>query len=306
LIVFLVLMVSLKFSVPYDLLEAVDGLAEELGCDNLSVFEDPACGFSERSDENDFPIVNRFDVEILFRSKADANEFQLVMSERLDGVGGDGKTDDVSEDDWVDFYVSGLRPVSCGNFYIFNGSLPKGSENSDLIPIKINSSLAFGSGHHQTTQACLLNITRLMEMAREIPDAPSILDMGCGTGILGICAAKICEDAELLGVDVDEEATKITHDNYLANGISGTVLTAATVPPNRRFDLILCNILKQPLIDMHRDFFDSLKDGGYLIISGFILSQEDEILEHYRGVGFICSNSVYLDEWVSILLRKPL
>ncbi|MDR1034425.1 MAG: 50S ribosomal protein L11 methyltransferase [Holosporales bacterium] len=296
-------MVSLKFSVCYDALEAIEMLVEELDCDNLSVFENTESGFSQRNDENGFSIANRFDVEVLFKSKADASEFQQLLLTRLEVEATGCEISELSDEDWVDFYVKKLQPISCGKFYIFNEILCKDSNNLNLIPIQIKSALAFGSGHHQTTKACLLNLVELEKSGQLNHEQLSILDMGCGTGILGICAAKIWKGAELMGVDIDREATKIAQDNYTANDVFGTALTASTVP-HGKFDLVLCNILKQPLIDMCEDFFDILKMGGYIIISGFILNQEDEIIEYYSRLKFVQTNRIYLDEWVSILLRK--
>lgn len=278
-------------------------LVEELDCDNLSVFENTESGFSQRNDENGFSIANRFDVEVLFKSKADASEFQQLLLTRLEVEATGCEISELSDEDWVDFYVKKLQPISCGKFYIFNEILCKDSNNLNLIPIQIKSALAFGSGHHQTTKACLLNLVELEKSGQLNHEQLSILDMGCGTGILGICAAKIWKGAELMGVDIDREATKIAQDNYTANDVFGTALTASTVP-HGKFDLVLCNILKQPLIDMCEDFFDILKMGGYIIISGFILNQEDEIIEYYSRLKFVQTNRIYLDEWVSILLRK--
>jgi ribosomal protein L11 methyltransferase len=288
----------------------MENFTEEQWIDNIAVFENSDFGFSGSLDDDGFPIANYFNIEILFWSAIEANKFKNLLIARFDEEIKNCEVNDLIERDWVDLYVKELCPVTCGDFYIFNDSLCNYTENYDLIPIKLNSSLAFGSGHHQTTRACILNLVKLAELG-EFRERSAILDMGCGTGILGVCAAKILNHSRLLGVDIDCQATEIAEHNYLANEVDGTVLASAVVPVGdvsdvsaQKFGLILCNILKQPLIDMCGDFWNALERDGNVIISGFILNQEDEIMKHYESIGFIQKNRICIDEWVSILLCK--
>ena len=132
-----------------------------------------------------------------------------------------------------------------------------------------------------------------------------VLDMGCGTGILGICASKIWKNLKLIGIDIDPEAVRITKENYELNNVDAEAIVGSEVSEiRRRFDLIFCNILKQPLIDLCPGFSKIMDSGSYIITSGFIISQEKEVLDAYKTEGFAVENRIQLDDWLSIAFRK--
>ena len=278
----------------------LDVFVAEQGIDSVSVFENTQFGFSSDLDENGFPIAKFFDVEIY----TDNTEYiHQLLKERF---GDDVKSftiQKIDNKDWVDSYLKELKPVICGKFYIYNEFTQPKPENQELIPIKLNSALAFGSGHHQTTQACLVNMRYLLENRNFYPQ--DILDMGCGTGILGICALKIWKDARLVGIDMDPEAVKITEDNYFANKISANVFCGENLAKaTNKFDLIFCNILKQPLINLCSEFVETMTSGAYMITSGYITTQETELIDHYVSNGFEVENRIQADDWVSIIFQK--
>ncbi|MDR1233876.1 MAG: 50S ribosomal protein L11 methyltransferase [Holosporales bacterium] len=293
-------MFVLRFSIQSEYLELLDDALEELGCDNYSAFENLILGFSDnRLDDSGFPITNFFMIEVFCQLKDDISKNINILQNKFHEKIQDIKIDELRKEDWVESYIKELRPIICGSFYVYNESMRDITIAENLIPIKINSALAFGSGHHQTTQACILNLLKL-----SMTEPPKeILDMGCGTGILGICALKMWKESRLIGIDIDPDATKISNENYRLNEVNGNAITSSSVP-HQYFDLIMCNILKQPLINFHHDFAIATKTEGHIIISGFIMSQEEEIMDHYRSVGFSVVNTIYQDEWVSILLTK--
>ena len=212
-------MFSCKFLISSDILSELDDFVANHDIDNVSVFENTQFGFSSNLDENGFPIAKFFDVEIYTEN---TEYIEQLLKERF----GDGvkffTIQKIDDKDWVNSYLKELKPVICDKFYFYNEFTQAKPANQELIPIKLNSALAFGSGHHQTTQACLLNMRYLLENRSFHPQ--DILDMGCGTGILGICALKIWNDAKLLGVDMDPESVRITEDNYRANKISAKAI----------------------------------------------------------------------------------
>ena len=286
----------------------IDVIEEEGQFDNISVFENAEFGFSDKVDENGFPIAKFFDVEILVNTEENAKQLQQFLSERFGEEIRCFRHDVLKNEDWVQAYLSELKPVICDNFYFYNESIQsapdrKRSENVNLIPIKLNSALAFGSGHHQTTQACLLNMRYLFE--QNSYELKRILDMGCGTGILGICALKLWKDAKLIGIDIDNEAVRITKDNYKANSTDATAIVGDCPPKvTSEFDLVFCNILKQPLVNLCSDFSKVMRQGAYIITSGFIISQEAEIDEIYTAHGFEIINRIQIDDWLSVMFRK--
>ena len=286
----------------------IDVIEKEGQFDNISLFENAEFGFSDKVDENGFPIAKFFDVEILVNTEENAKQLQQFLSERFGEEIRCFRHDVLKNEDWVQAYLSELKPVICDNFYFYNESIQsapdrKRSENVNLIPIKLNSALAFGSGHHQTTQACLLNMRYLFE--QNSYELKRILDMGCGTGILGICALKLWKDAKLIGIDIDNEAVRITKDNYKANSTDATAIVGDCPPKvTSEFDLVFCNILKQPLVNLCSDFSKVMRQGAYIITSGFIISQEAEIDEIYTAHGFEIINRIQIDDWLSVMFRK--
>lgn len=295
-------MFSCKFVVPYSLLEELDAFLDEKGLYNVSIFENPKLGFSDDVDNNGFPIAKFFDVEIYANSKTEAENLYEILTRKFKESIQDFQISNIDNKDWIELYKKELKPVILDNFYFYNGSIQENTTDSSLIPIKLNSALAFGSGHHQTTQACILNANFLKDIAFT---ASNILDMGCGTGILGIGALKIWKKANLLGIDIDPDAVEITLDNYKANDIKARAITGHDLSGiKENFDLIFCNILKQPLLDLANSFYERLIEGGYIITSGFIKSQEDEVINKYQSIGFQLINKITMEEWISVLFRK--
>lgn len=295
-------MFSCKFVVPYSLLEELDAFLDEKELYNVSIFENPSLGFSDNVDNNGFPIAKFFDVELYANSKTEAENLYEILTHKFKESIQNFQISNIDNKDWIELYKKELKPIVLDNFYFYNDSIQENTTDSNLIPIKLNSALAFGSGHHQTTQACILNAKFLKDNAFT---ASNILDMGCGTGILGICALNIWKKANLLGIDIDPEAVEITLDNYKANDIKARAITGHDLSRiSENFDLIFCNILKQPLLDLANAFYERIIQGGYIITSGFIKSQEDEVIDKYQSIGFKLINKITMEEWISVLFRK--
>jgi len=295
-------MLSCKFIISREEIEILNSFLEESGLYNVSIFENTNYGFSEDFDENGFPVTKFFDIEIFLNDKNEAKNLQEILNNRFSQNIQNFQINDIDNKNWVDLYLKELKPITLGNFYFYNDSIQNTTCDSNLIPIKLNSALAFGSGHHQTTQGCIFNAEFLKNNAFCPVD---ILDMGCGTGILGICALKLWQNANLLGIDIDPEAVKITLDNYRANDLKANTIVASDLSVvNENFDLILCNILKQPLLELSQSFYEKLNINGYIITSGFIKTQELDIINRYQTLGFKMINRILMDDWLSILFRK--
>jgi ribosomal protein L11 methyltransferase len=295
-------MISCRFLVPNEILTTVDNFIENLGLTNFSSFENSDLGFLDKPDENGLPVAKFFNVEIFVVDRSDAKSLESNLRNRFQNEIRNLETLELKDGDWIGLYTKELKPVLCEDFYFYNEQIQTRPDDEKLIPIKLNSALAFGSGHHQTTQSCLSNM-RCLNNKGFYPK--NILDMGCGTGILGICALKIWHDAKLLGIDIDPEAARVARENYLANSINSKVVTASDVSfVNAKVDLILCNILKQTLIDLCNSFYCIANTTGYIITSGFITNQEYDIVACYQNRGFEIINRINLEDWLSILFRK--
>lgn len=204
---------------------------------------------------------------------------------------------------WLEHSYRQFPPFSVGRFFI-HGSHCTDTTPPGQIDLEIEAATAFGSGEHGTTSGCLLLLEHLQDSGF-IPD--NILDMGCGSGILSIAAVKLWNKS-VLAVDIDPESVLVTNRHRDANGI-GPVLTAragdgfAVVDDN--YDLIIANILPQPLKAMADDLMDHLAPGGYAILSGLLLDQAQGVLDVYTARGALLQTRLDRGEWAALLIQKP-
>lgn len=213
---------------------------------------------------------------------------------------------EVPDTDWVAKVRRDLTPVVAGRFFVYGShdadKIPEGS-----VPLLIEAAMAFGTGHHGTTQGCLEALDLL---ANEGFVGKNVADIGCGTAVLGMGAASIWPDPVIVS-DIDEVAVEVAAANVAANHLSDKVTCveaagfghpdlAARAP----YDLIFANILKQPLIDLAPDFAQALQTGGYGILSGILTRQADEVIAVYKANGVDLVRCDTIGEWVTLTLRK--
>lgn len=205
------------------------------------------------------------------------------------------------ETDWVARSLEGLSQVRAGRFLIH------GSHESLLPPggvrLEIAAGTAFGTGHHETTRGCLVAADRLLKRRRP----RRILDMGSGTGVLAIAAAKVAR-ATALAVDIDPEAVRVTHANARLNGASSQVKAALALPAggaDKKFDLIFANILAGPLVALATCLVARLAPGGQLILSGLTLDQERQVAASYRNRGLLLDRRLRFAEWSVLIFSRP-
>lgn len=212
---------------------------------------------------------------------------------------------EVPETDWVAHVKRELTPVVAGRFFVY------GSHDADKLPeecepLLIEAAMAFGTGHHGTTQGCLRALDRLAS-AGVMPG--SVVDIGCGTAVLAMAAARIWPGV-MLASDIDEVAVEVARVNVTANGLEGRVRCieatgldhpelAAAAP----FDLVLANILKGPLIDLAPVLTASLSDGGHVILSGLLNEQAQEVIDAYTQVGNTLTCSEVIGDWTTLTLQ---
>ena len=216
---------------------------------------------------------------------------------------------EVPETDWVAKVRRELVPVRAGRFHVYGShdadSVPEGAE-----PLLIEAAMAFGTGHHGTTQGCLRALDRLLEAGLA---CHNVADIGCGTAVLAMAAARVWPEP-VLASDMDEVAVDVARANVRANGLDGrvTCLVAAgfdheTLHEAAPFDLVFANILKQPLIDLAPDMRSHLAPGGFAILSGILNEQADEVAEVYSRFGINPWQREEIGEWTTLTLchKKP-
>ena len=204
--------------------------------------------------------------------------------------------------DWVARSLEGLAPVRAGRFLVHGShgrNLPPGG-----LAIEIAAGTAFGTGHHATTRGCLLAADRWLKRRRP----RRILDLGSGTGVLAIAAAKVAR-APALAVDIDPEAVRVTRANARLNKAADLVKAALALPAfgvaTQRHDLIFANILAGPLVRLAPDLAPRLARGGGLILSGLTIDQERQVAAAYRCRGLRLEWRLRLDSWSILVFTRP-
>jgi len=208
--------------------------------------------------------------------------------------------------DWIKLSQEGLPPVRAGRFFVY-GAHDAGTVPHGVIPIKIEAGLAFGTGHHETTALCLRVLSDLAKRRR----FDNVLDLGCGTGLLAIGAAKLWRQS-ILASDIDIVAVEVTRENARANGVAPLIraftadgLTHPALATQAPYDLIIANILAGPLTKLAPDIVRSLAPGGVLILSGLLKWQENLVASFYRPHGLHLRNALREGLWTALTLEKP-
>ncbi|MEO1638386.1 MAG: 50S ribosomal protein L11 methyltransferase [Pseudomonadota bacterium] len=213
---------------------------------------------------------------------------------------------DVPDVDWVSKVQRELAPVIAGRFFVY-GSHDADKVPADAVPLLIDASMAFGTGHHGTTKGCLEAFDHLLN---EGFAGRNILDVGCGTAVLAMAAAKVLPNS-VWASDIDPTAIEVAEANVQSNDLVGRVncrvaagFDAAEIKENGPFDLIFANILKPPLIALAPEMATNTAEGGYAILSGILNEQADEVAEVYARNRFNLVRSSSIVEWTTLMMRK--
>ncbi|MEL6585974.1 MAG: 50S ribosomal protein L11 methyltransferase [Pseudomonadota bacterium] len=209
--------------------------------------------------------------------------------------------------DWVAHVRRELQPVEAGRFFVY------GSHDQDRVPearvaLLIEAAMAFGTGHHGTTQGCLLALEDLLQ---DGVTCQTVGDIGAGTAVLAMAAARVWPEARVIASDIHAVAVDVAEANLAVNGMAGAVHCveaagfdhgdlAALAP----FDLIFANILKGPLVDLAPDMAGHTAQGGHAILSGILTPQADDVVAAYDRAGFDLAARRVLGDWTTLTLRR--
>ncbi|WP_375606978.1 MULTISPECIES: 50S ribosomal protein L11 methyltransferase [unclassified Bartonella] len=206
--------------------------------------------------------------------------------------------------DWVQKSLEGLKPVHAGPFFL-HGSHNRNAIPANVLPIEIEANQAFGTGHHGTTAGCLEMIAKVMK--HENPQ--NALDLGTGSGVLAIGIAML-KPISILASDIDPIAIQVAQHNIELNGVkeyitavTATSFTHEHITTRAPFDLIVANILANPLIELAQEMVKALKKGGSLILSGILEEQHAYVLDTYIKQGLKHIETYHRQGWVTIHLK---
>ena len=214
---------------------------------------------------------------------------------------------EVPEADWVAKVQRELHPVDAGRFFVY-GSHDRDRGPEGRVALEIEAAMAFGTGHHNTTLGCLLAFDRLYESGFR---PQNIADIGAGTAVLAMAAAKVLPEARVLASDIDPVAVDVARANLAVNGLTGRVACVeaagfdhVTIRKAAPFDLVFANILKGPLVELAPDMALHTAPGGLVILSGLLMVQAEAVIACYVASQFRLRSRDDLGEWTALVLER--
>jgi ribosomal protein L11 methyltransferase len=277
-------------------------LASQLG-EMLDADENAVAAF-ESADETHWLV------EVFFAAEPDPASIRELIRVALPGASGAAAAqaatfDKIAPKDWIAASLDGLKPVRAGRFLV-HGQHDRPAARANDIAIEIEAALAFGTGHHGTTRGCLVLFER--ELRRFPPRR--VLDVGTGTGVLAIAAARALKLPVAAG-DIDPVSTWTARQNAIQNRAGAYVrpVTAKGLehPALRQgapYDLIFANILAKPLRLLAPSLAAATAHDGRLILSGLLSRDVAGVLAAYAGQGFRLMERTDIDGWVALLLKR--
>ncbi|MGI9490882.1 MAG: 50S ribosomal protein L11 methyltransferase [Geminicoccaceae bacterium] len=247
-------------------------------------------------------------VEMLHREEPDPEDLSVLLepiAARAKIQDFDIEIERLPDSDWVEHVQREFEPFEIGRFWIHGSHVdvkpPKGQ-----VPIQLDAGMAFGSGEHPTTEGCLRALDQLARRRR----FGHVLDMGCGAGVLAIAAAK-CWPSKVLAVDNDEVAVAVARDNARINGVDGrckALVSEGYAHPMIRasgpYDLVLSNILADPLCEMARDLASHLAYDGVAILAGLLGQQARQVIASHQVYGMFLRDKIKIGPWTILVMSR--
>ncbi|MEP6837762.1 MAG: 50S ribosomal protein L11 methyltransferase [Bradyrhizobium sp.] len=253
----------------------------------------------ERSD-------GRWDVTMHFADRPDQALLRELVTNAAGAEIAKGLAfDTVEAKDWVKASLADLVPVPAGRFVV-HGQHDRDRIAPNKLGIEIEAALAFGTGHHGTTRGCLLLLDHVLKAWRP----RRVLDLGTGTGVLAIAAARALHE-RVLASDIDPVSVEVTRENarlnvagHLVQAITANGFSAPQFAQRGPFDLVLANILANPLRQLATPMARHLAPSALVILSGLLTPQVPAVIAAYRARGLVPLRHLRIEGWSSLLLRR--
>jgi len=288
---------SVELDVPVDLVAAAEDMLGEAGV-AVTSYEVLKPGVAVSPD---------WRVQVLFDAPPDRKEWQRRLKEIAAGLDIPAVISfgHLPSNDWVRHTNKLNAPIVAGRFFLYGahdaGSIPPGS-----LSILLDAGLAFGTGRAPSTYGCMLAID---DLCRIKPPA-RMLDMGTGSGVLAMAAAK-AGARRIIAADIDPVAVDVTRDNVKLNGLSSRIAAlTASRPDDPRltlggpYDLVVANILAEPLCRMATGLSHLVAAGGHLVLSGLLAKEDRMIVARYRATGLTLARRIPREGWHTLVFNR--
>ena len=253
------------------------------------------------------PDKNKWKMEAIFDGKPEENVLDVTiaiaaMSAQIDEP--DWDLLPVPKKNWLRENLLEFPPLKLGRYYIYGSHIENPKIPEGMVPLQIDAATAFGSGEHATTQGCL----QAFEDVLKINKPKKILDMGCGSGILSMAAAKVLGNkVQIDAVDIDPESVRVTSENIRINKVDKNIKVFQSTGYEKitdTYDLVFANILARPLMEMAPDLCKHLNNGGLAILSGFLNGQKSWVLKAHEEAGLEFVQSYKIKEWSTAIVKR--
>lgn len=236
-------------------------------------------------------------VKAFFKPNADVDGI-LKAIEELKCVKSNVKASEKESEDWSTKWRAFYKPRKIGNLIIKPEWEEYNAKDNEAVFV-IEPGQAFGTGEHESTSMCLTLAQRI-----ELKDK-TVLDIGCGSGILGISAVLLGAKSAIL-TDLDEKAVDVAKDNVKKNGVDKKVevLCEDLSNSSEKFDVVFANLTADLLIRLSKQVSANVKDDGRLIVSGIIKEREQEVIDAFSSVNLIVADKERVNNWTALILRK--
>ncbi len=230
----------------------------------------------------------------------------LALAEEISGIAPPLDRSTLPAGGWLARSFAGFPEQIIGNHFVIQGSHIKSKPSGCRIDIRLDAGLAFGSGEHETTRGCLLALERLPHGKQRC----RILDLGTGSGVLAIAAAKLLR-RRVLASDIDQRSVIVAKQNAARNNVAAFVRVIRgngwknkIIRQKGPYDLVFANILARPLAAMAQELAVNLAPGGIAILSGLLRSQERFVLTAHRRHGVWLRDRIHMGAWTTLVLQK--
>ncbi len=221
------------------------------------------------------------------------NAYAQALGEQMnEEITVDFRQEEKENVDWIKKYQDAVTPIAVGNFYIHpSWHEPQAGKKNILI----DPALAFGSGHHPTTATCLKVVDTY------VGKDTTVVDVGCGSGILSIASAMNGAKVDLC--DTDEDSVSSSKSNFEKNGVSFVNIWQGSIgDAPQMYDVIIANIVADVLTFIANDIFSKLRDDGTVILSGILNKYEEKVIQSYRK--FTIKERICEGDWITLVMTK--